>query len=530
MIYQISSEELKKIKAIDDAYTKLIKESNAKLKELRPDEDEILKESPSDEAFQQWLNAGSEEWREERKRNLELIRTSTETMRETFDSLYDAHFKEIADDPDAIVSDAYDEIERFIPERYTFYCNEFFTPNSHGFSARDVRATKDGFLLDAGRTISNITDMLVTRHIKGLAGDVERINLIQDYIIKIVDESPLTSSTMGELGGTVTKKPKNFKTTEETILAIRPKDYVTTVDRVTRKLFENKLTRPLDAQDGALWDVPLDGERGKIFARAAIDYRELIESGAISQLPNISSKYYILHDAIITQILAGNRKMSYEMVYRAMTGKVNGKVTVPEEMTAFIDQAMPILGSRVQLKFSGKNVNGDEIEIDFDEPLVTYSLGTGKINGKVVKKVITIPEDTRFDPLLLKWARANGNELDTRDITLLDVPRLNNGDESLLLKMCLYRRLIKMRNEFERKKGGKYELAANKRTIRYDYVYAELGLEDPDANKRRLVKDKIDRCMKYWTTKGLISGYEHKRDKSAGNNFYAVVVSFAPKK
>ena len=58
------------------------------------------------------------------------------------------------------------------------------------------------------------------------------------------------------------------------------------------------------------------------------------------------------------------------------------------------------------------------------------------------------------------------------EITLLDVPRLNNGEESLAIKMCLYRRLITMRNTSSAKKGGKYELADNQRTIRYDYVYA----------------------------------------------------------
>ena len=89
-----------------------------------------------------------------------------------------------------------------------------------------------------------------------------------------------------------------------------------------------------------------------------------------------------------------------------------------------------------------------------------------------------------------------------------------------------------MRNTFERKKGGKYELADNQRTIRYDYVYAALGLnaDDLTKDKRHDIKDKIDRCVKYWTSRGLISGYEHKRDKATGNQYYAVQVSFMPKK
>jgi hypothetical protein len=78
-------------------------------------------------------------------------------------------------------------------------------------------------------------------------------------------------------------------------------------------------------------------------------------------------------------------------------------------------------------------------------------------------------------------------------------------------------------------KKSRTELAENLRTIRYDYIYEALNLESPDANKRRLVKDKIDRCMSYWKESGLITDYEHKRDKAAGNNFYAVTVSFMPK-
>ena len=86
-----------------------------------------------------------------------------------------------------------------------------------------------------------------------------------------------------------------------------------------------------------------------------------------------------------------------------------------------------------------------------------------------------------------------------------------------------------MRNKFEREKKGRYELNDKERTIRYDYVYKAIGLEAPDVNKRRLVKDKIDRCMRYWQGKDLIAGYEHKRDKGNSNNFYAVMVSFVPK-
>ena len=577
MIINFTEEELTAIDSLDKAYEKLLNECDALILKLRPDDPEPDKEeyrkiqesripepvelkpepveyteddipvyskealdayhaTPEYQAYiadnkrandavsklyDDWYAAGSKKWKDARKKLESLEKELTEARDAFFKKVEDRQFNALGDDLSAILEDARSQVDRLIVNNY-----KYFEKMGKGgsFSSKMVRAQKDGsFLLDTTEEREAIRRAL-SRHIEALRADRKLVDILNMYIEEALQKSELVGDT-GKRGGLVESKK-----VYDGDLVTRPKDYVTTVDRVSKKLFENRLTRPLDAQDGALWDVPLDGERGNAVARVAIDYKELIESGAITHLPKLTAKHYILHDAIVTQILAGNRKMTYEMIYRAMTGKVSGKVTVPPETIAFYDEALPLLGSRVQLKFSGKSVDGDELEIDFDEPLITYNLGTAKINGKTVKKVLQIPEDTRFDPLLLKWSRANGNELDTRDITLLDVPKINNTDESLLLKMCLYRRLIKMRNIFERKKGSRYELADNQRTIRYDYVYAELSLVDPDANKRRKLKDKIDKCMKYWTSKGFISGYEHKRDKSNGNNFYAVVVSFMPKK
>ncbi len=88
-----------------------------------------------------------------------------------------------------------------------------------------------------------------------------------------------------------------------------------------------------------------------------------------------------------------------------------------------------------------------------------------------------------------------------------------------------------MRNTFERVKKSRTELAENLRTIRYDYIYEALGLsaESLSKDKRHDIKSKLDRCMSYWKANGLISDFEHKKDKSAGNQYYAVTVSFMPK-
>jgi len=545
MVYQLTKEEKKELYAIFDGYAKLIKESEEKIEALKPQGKEppaaIKTDNKSEKEakkalarleklHEEWLNSGSDEWREERKRRLELMQRSNNAVDEFMRSTFDTHFKTIAGEPDAIVEDAFQAIDDFIPRICKYYrgkgnLEDLIEINGHvDMPHIKVDIVENGYLLDVNDTIKYLTDYIYQRHIKGLKKDGERIQRIKDYIIQTVDESAFTSSVGG--------KPGTHETTEESILAVRPKNYVVTVDRVSKQLFKNELMKPVDSDPEALYDVRLDG-KGKVTARVAIDYKELLGKGTLLELPELNEKDYSVHDAIITLLSAGNRVMSHDMIYRAMTGKVSGKITVPDEARKSIDEALEKFRGTFKLEYEYVNEDGETVVRSYDEPLVSYQRVTDrlKINGKVIAGAIRLSDDTKLDPPLLRWARENGNEIDTRDITLLDVPRLNNGDESFTIKMCLYRRLISMRNTFERKKSSKYELSDNQRTIRYDYIYAALGIETETLtkDKRHDVKDKIDRCMKYWEKKGFISSYEHKKDKKAGNLYYAVMVSFVPK-
>lgn len=531
MIFEISKQEERRAKALYESYAKLIADLDTKISELRPDEP--LPEDPKD--FDKWLKSGSKEWREAREKRVELIRTQSESLYEYYQKLYDEHFKKIGDDPEAIVTSAFAEIDAYITNTYRSYENTRITgkrPDGEPvstFRAGDVRATETGFLLDEEETVKRLLSV-VSRHLQKLKNDKKSTKLINDYLVKAVAESPYITSTDGELFGEV---PVVHETTEESseYLVIRPTKYMTTVDRVSKLAFDNKLTKPVDADPEALWEVSLEPRKSKneVIARVAIDYAELLKSGDLSELPEFTSDDYSVLDAIISLRNAGNYAFTKTMLYRVITGKVKGNLEVPPDMSEIIDNALGKFKGIFNLEYTKTDKNGNELTLRLKEPIVTYIIGDGYINGKYVDELIITPRDEAFTPPFEKWARFNGNEIDTRDITLLDVPRLNNGKESRDIKMCLYRRLISMRNTFERVKKSKYELADNQRTIRYDYVYDAIGVSDPDKNKRRLLKDKIDRCMKYWQKKGLIAGYEHKKDKSSGNQYYAVMVSFLEK-
>ena len=531
MIFEISKREEERAQALYESYAKLIADAEAKIAELAPETEPP--EDPKD--FDKWLKSGSKEWRAAREKRVELIQTQSESMNEFYKKLFDEHFKKLGNDPEAIVTSAYEEIDAYITDTYRNYENIRITGKKENgepvsaFSAADVRATETGFLLDEEETVRRLLSV-VSRHLEALKDDKKSTKLIRDYLTKAVAESPYITSSDGKLFGNV-EVVKNETTEEKEYLVVRPAKYMTTVDRVSKLAFDNKLTKPVDADPEALWEVSLEPRKSKneVIARVGIDYAELLKSGDFDELPQLTSDDYDVHDAIISLRNAGNYAFTKTMLYRAMTGKIKGDVKVPEDMSKTIDDSLAHFKGIFKLEYTKTDKNGNELTLKLKEPIVTYIIGDGYINGKYVDELIITPRDEAFTPPIEKWARFNGNEIDTRDITLLDVPKLNNGKESRDIKMCLYRRLISMRNTFERVKKCKYELADNQRTIRYDYVYEYLGLADPDKAKRNLLKGKIDKCMQYWKKKGFIADYEHKRDKSAGNQYYAVMVSFLPK-
>ena len=560
MIVTLTKKELETVEKKVDKAEKLYKEALERARSLRPEAPEPpytgVKDEDKVKVYEEWIKTGSDEWRQafNEAQALDLDRwgkndARAQATREADEKL----LKKITKSQDATVKELKRQVGIFLQTDFIYLedkTNGYFVPN-FDYIREELRDLfyKPMQTLDAEKQVE------IENYIDLKAGELPP--KVSSYTAKYslfcglttpqegTDSGKKSTVKHGKHKGQEIAIPCNYsiycfipalnggkhETTEEREYYVtRPKDYVTTVDRPTQKLFNNALTKPLDADAEALYDVRLD-RKDRVSVRVAIDYSEVLSKGTLLELPELNQRDYNVHDAIITQLCAGNRVMSYDMIYRAMTGKVGGKITVPCEARKIIDEALDKFRGTFKLEYTYIE-DGKEIVESYDEPLVTFRrlVKKEKINGKVVTGGIALSDDTKLDPPLLKWARFNGNEIDTRDITLLDVPSLNNGDESFTIKMCLYRRVISMRNSFERKYHSKKELPDNLRSIRYDYVYSMIGLEEPDKNKRRLIKDKIDRCMSYWKDKGLIADYRHKTDKSAGNAFYAVEVSFMASK
>jgi len=559
MVFDFTEDEAREIEALEDSFDKLIKEAEKRVRAARQDaepDEEALKafddrldaikrpaepKEESPEAFsaylkspeykayleeqkkivderiafiETWENAGPEKWKKAREEVTRLENERKEARIKAYRRAQDRYFAELGDDPNDILKDACFQVIRIIESTYANYERKLNDDDYLSFSAFDVRLQEDGsFLLDKDETRNNIFVGL-KRHLDAFKGDLTLYKRFTEYLEHTLETSPYIT-TYGVLGARIEKQKEKTK-------AVRPKKYVKTLTKVSDLAFDNKLMRPLDADPDSYYDVFLDSKR-TVSARVAIDYKSLVETGFFTRLPELTGEDMDVHDAIVTLWYNGNRVMTYDMIYRAMTGKMQEKIRVSDDIYAQIDNALMKLRGVVDMKFEGIDKDKNKVTFIAEESIVFFRRKGVKVNGQYVARAIEVIEE----PVFLRWAKTNRNELDTRDIKLLDVPQLNNGKESAGIRRALYRRIVQMRREFESDRKSRSELPENRRHIRYDYVYAELELENPDKAKRNLIKGKIDKIMEYWTSKGFISGYKHVRDSS--HAYYAVEVSFLPK-
>ena len=288
------------------------------------------------------------------------------------------------------------------------------------------------------------------------------------------------------------------------------------MDKVSSLLFSGDL---LKTQEIDLTPVILGRRRKTAYlAYASIDYDELIANNAVVSAPSLNDFDRWVHDGIITNLISGNRTMSIDMIYRAMTGKVDGDVDVSDDLYDSIRESIHKFHGRMTITTNLEVPVGTDTErgvFSLKEPVVMYTEKEVTLHGKRAL-VISIPAEPEYDPILLKWARFNGNEIDTRPIRLLNVPGLNNRYESSLIKMYLYRRVIAMRHSYDDSQVKRKKMTLSRR-IKFDSIYEKLQ-KDLSRTEKSRVKERVEKILKHWSALDLISGYTFT--KKAGTNQY----------
>lgn len=521
MLYKLTPAELRKLHSIELSYRKNIREVEDRIKKLAPKV--TPPEDPKD--FETWLNSGSQEWRDARDERSRLIHAAGESRSEYLRSVYEAHFAEIADDPDAIVESAFEEIDNDIAATYQSYERARTTGvNEYGekisaFSSVEVRSTGDGLLLDSTELVRRLTSNVVFMHLRALKDDEKRSRLVKEYIIKAVDESPYTSSEIGTLGGTIEVA------TEKGLAAIRPTQYKRPNTKTHNYLFANELTTTNDKYFESL---------GLNKQKNVIVYANFVAPEIAAATLGLDDYHERLYAAIGSCLFAGNRFIPFSMIYnRGMLGlppKERGKELTPNIERDIID-GLAVFNGRITV--TNDPTGEHEGDPDFDllkinEPLLFYQIREERVNGQVTRGIAIPPG---YTPIGYRYAEMNGNEMQTDPIEAIHVDGLTYSRDNVIIANATYKRVKEIQYHNDEKRYRR-EIPENQRTITYAYVAQKTkkDFELMTPTERNRLKKKIDACMQSYQKSGLFDRYEHKRDTS--KSFYAVVIYFEeePKK
>lgn len=546
MIPQLTKEQKKHIEGISNKYAKLRKEYDDLADSLRPDKLEVP-EMPEglegeeydrfndhvEELITEWNERGSDEWKAVREKSFNLVFQERRELDEYLEGIFAEHFSEIAGDVEKVVADACETADRVIEDDYKQFAVELAEGNA--VCSDEIRATKDGFYLDA-KAIKEEIKKAIRPNYEALAGNAEAVARIDAYIDDAIKKSDKVSARKGKRGGLV--KPKVHKTTEETTLFVYPNKYTRSTTQVNNYLFgltekgrEHQVARNFEKDVERKREVPLDKKETK-FAYVSLDYSAFADDKSIRALPKLDGTDCDILDAINSLIKAGNRKIPYTAIYRMWTGKLTGNIYMSDEDFDQIDTTLDKAVGIVHVEQHEADKMGNDIGFDKEGSILMYQRGGITVNGRYVEKAIIVPDTIAgkvYRPILDEYAEYNGNELDSQDAELRRIKGLSATKENLALVGALYRRVIKMKNGFGRANKWKkedQELKDNSRHIKFDYIYAAIGVTDPDANKRRDIKDKVEKCLKDWKKRGFIADYKPLRDKS--HRIYAMDILLVP--
>lgn len=591
MIVDFTEEEIKKLNALNKNYDKLIKEQEELVLSLRPDDPEpdideydrlqdsyptppampelepnengqyaysveamdAYRESDEykayeaerdridqaiDKLYDDWYNAGSDEWKAASKRLDELVDEAIEADKELRAKIVEKHFADLGGDSALILKDAKSQVDRLIPLQY----KELDNRRSEGsVRSKRARVQDDGsFLLDT-EEMSDYLLQELKEHIEALGSDRDTIRKLKRYIKTALHKSELVGDT-GDLGGVISQIIQKHETTVGDFGVTRPREYKYANAKVSHVLFNNALTT---RDPKHFTPVTLNKEKN------VQTYAQLIVSENVVGLPFFDDFDERVLGGVVSCLLAGNNFIPYTTLYnRGMLGlspnEKNKEVTpaikadIRESLSYFVHQVRIDNDPTGELR--KKYEDFDHVRIKA-ESILFYQDREEKVRGQVTEG-IAIPEN--YIPVLYRYAEANNNEIITDRIESIHVDGMNYSRKNMTIASATYKRVKEIQYRNSKKKYRGRELTERERTITYEAIAEKIlsrqnwknseqakqngedftpkTYGDLSQTERNRLKKVIDKCMSSYMKNGLFERYEHKKDKT--KTFYAVVLYF----
>lgn len=569
MIIDFTQAEIRALEALEKSYHKLITEAEEKTRKLRsddlPSEEELQAQRPTpppmpepiqviddepiyskealdayheseeykayaaenkrindalDELFNNWYNAGSDEWKRARERENELREELQKARSALYKKAEDRQFNALGDNEEVIFEDACKQVDRIITQQYYYYDQK---RTECSFQAIDVRTLENGyFRLDRSETSKNIKRAL-ERHYNALTE--RKKQALDEYVTSALASSPFVSDT-GKRFGLVERVDKPVENQEKGLSVTRPRNYRRPNTKTHNLMFKDELTTD---NRNHFEPVGLNRQKSVVVYANFVPPKAIEESIRRLGLDAYDERVYA---AVGSCLLAGNNFIPFSMLYnRGMLGlspKERGKDITPNIEQDIIN-SLAMFDGRVTITNDplGEHKNDPDFHaIKINEPLLFYQIREERVHGQI-SRGIAIPSG--YVPVGYRFAEINGNEFQSDKIEAIRVDGLNYSRDNIIIANATYTRVKEIQYENDKKRYN-HELPENKRTITYEYVAAraKLDFSQMTPTERNRLKKKIDACMRSYKASGLFERYEHKRDNDKA--FYAVVIYFEEQK
>lgn len=286
-------------------------------------------------------------------------------------------------------------------------------------------------------------------------------------------------------------KESGKKPTIDNIVTRSPKSWVTPVDKVSNLAFDG---------EGKLYNSKLVGvdissrkTKKEILSMVSLNFDD--KAIQITGKRELTPYDREVHDAIVTLFVdGGNELITPQMIYRAMTGNPEAKLT-PKQQEAISNSVNKLMYSRLVIRASKEECEAYGFKkFSYEGTVIQAEKVTATFKGSEVAEVVHLLKE----PVLYTYADKK-DQIGRLDIKLLNSP-VNKTEENITLQSYLYRRILAI------KSSGKISP-----TIIYDTVYKQIELEaasDGALRKKKLkVRNTIKQILDYWKKQGFIKDY-----------------------
>lgn len=451
-----------------------------------------------DDYYNEWEKAGSDTWREARRRYYELMDDLSTERRKLYRQFELRQFSELKGSPEAIIKNAKEQVELMIKNRYE--CAKEAQKNGDVCWYAFIRVDEKYNIYVDGESCIEDSRSLLHLHYDFFKDDTEKTTLIKGMVIDIIANSPYVSNS-GRRGAWLNPKPQQGSTERKKITNFTtrsPKNWITPVDKVSSKAFDG---------EGTLYNTKLVGvdissrkTKKEILSMVSLDFDD--KAVQIIGKRELTPYDREIHDALVTLYVDGeNEYITPQMIYRAITGNANAKLN-PKQQETISNSLNKLMYSRLVVKASKEECEAYGFKsFKYEGAVINAEKVTAVLQNQEVKEVYHLLKD----PVLYTYA-AKKKQIGRLDIKLLNSP-VNKTEENITLQSYLYRRILAIKVS--------EKLSP---TILYDTVYKQIDIQAASnaslRNKKTKVRKAIKSILDYWKQNGFIKGYTENSRKT----------------